>query len=68
MLKYVLLMVIYVSIAKALLSLGTEIVKMVYGVSFVVIARSHLSQVPVLSHQAQERTCVYGSVSEKHVG
>ena len=68
MLKYVLLMVIYVSIAKVLVLLRTENVKMVYGVSFVVIARSHLSQVPVLSHQAQERTCVYGSVSEKHVG
>ena len=56
LLKYVLLMVIYVSIAKALLSLGTEIVKMVYSVSFIVIARSLLSLVPVLSHQAQEIT------------
>ena len=30
--------------------------KMVYSVSFVVIARSHLSLVPVLSRQALERT------------
>ncbi len=54
--KHVLPMVMHVSIAKAFMSLRTESVKMVYGVSFVVIARSHLSQVAVLSHQAQERT------------
>ena len=56
LLKYVLLMVIHVSIAKALMSLRMECVKMVYSVSFVVIARSLLSLVPVLSHQAQEIT------------
>ena len=54
--KHVLPMVMYVSIANALMSLGTESVKMVYSFSFVVIARSLLSLVPVLSHQAQEIT------------
>ena len=49
-------MVMHVSIAKAFMSLRTESVKMVYGVFFVVIARSLLSLVPVLSHQAQEIT------------
>ena len=54
--KHVLPMVMYVSIANALMSLRMESVKMVYSVSFIVIARSLLSLVPVLSHQAQEIT------------
>lgn len=49
LLKHVLPMVMHVSIAKAFMSLRTESVKMVYGVFFVVIARSHLFRVPVLS-------------------
>ena len=47
--KNVLPMVMHIFIANALMSLRMESVKMVYGVSFVVIARSHLFRVPVLS-------------------
>ena len=38
-----------------LMLLRTESVKTVYNVSYAVIARSHLSRVPVLLRQVQER-------------